>query len=331
VISPENEPGNGSGDVWSNADFDGLISTSLGPTVGFGSSYNLPIAMPEFETPFQLETVQSCGGAPNCDFHSACTSDSNCLKYVQYAVQHGYGGMWPFGDPSGTGAHFQPIPAAFGTLPSNTMHAWVTENNDSLSKTYNCDGEDPPWDPSIADGLAWAENIHDFIVGENGSAWMYWNLSSTHPGGGPNGCNDGLTGATFSKPKRFYTVGNWSKFVRPGWVRIDSTSNPAEGIYVTAFKEVSSGNFAIVAINQNSSSASVSFSLSGFPSVTTVTPTLTSSNANLADQAGASVSNGAFSYSLPAASVTTFHGNASATASSPTKPNAPTGLATTVR
>jgi glucuronoarabinoxylan endo-1,4-beta-xylanase len=140
--------------------------------------------------------------------------------------------------------------------------------------------------------------------------------------------NLGYWSETGQIPQRFYAVGNWAKFVRPGWVRIDATANPAPGIYITAFKETSSGKFAIVAINQNSSPANVDFSLSGFLSLTSVTPTLTSANVNLVDQANANVSSDAFTYLLPATSVVTFHGTASSSASKAPAP--PTNLTVSV-
>jgi hypothetical protein len=90
----------------------------------------------------------------------------------------------------------------------------------------------------------------------------------------------------------------------------------------------SSGKFAIVAVNRNSSPANVDFSISGFPSVTSVTPTLTSASANLVDQADVNVSNDAFAYSLPATSVVTFHETASSSSSK--APAAPTNLTVSV-
>ena len=116
------------------------------------------------------------------------------------------------------------------------------------------------YDPSIADAVVWAHNIHDFLTVANASAWMYWNLASYDS----IEYNDGLTDYFFNPAKRFYAVGNWSKFVRSGWTRIGATPSPAAGIYLTAFKEDSSGNFAIVAVNQNSTSANLTVSLTGF-------------------------------------------------------------------
>jgi len=167
------------------------------------------------------------------------------------------------------------------------------------------------WDPSIADGLVWARSIHDYLTISNVSLWNYWELADCCPTETGAPFNDGLTLADLSTTsKRFYVVGNWSKFVRAGWVRIGATANPVTGVFVTAFNQSSSGGFAIIAINNNSSKTSVTFSLSGFPtSPSSVTPWITSSTLSLAQQSNVSVSDGSFTYTLPAYSITSFIGN----------------------
>jgi O-glycosyl hydrolase len=208
-------------------------------------------------------------------------------------------------------------PDSFPTSAPNVygLHYWQTEVSD-----------DQATDDSMTSGLNYALSIHDYIANAGASSYNYWLLDCTGSFESSdkvpyNWC---LNDSSGNITKRAYAMGNWSKYVRPGWVRIDATVNPAPGIYITAFKDASSGNFAIVAINQNSSPANVNFSLSGFPSVTSVTPALTSASVNLVDQSNTSVSGGTFSYSLPATSVVTFHGTSSS--SSPTTPLPPTSL-----
>jgi glucuronoarabinoxylan endo-1,4-beta-xylanase len=234
------------------------------------------------------------------DFTTACLNDSGCAQYISIAAGHGYG--YPF------------TPTAYSPGTAGGLHLWMSETSDSSS-----------YDASISNALIMAENIHDFLTVANVSGYEWWELAYQSSAG-----NFGLTDSSFNPAKRFYAEGNWSKYVRPGWVRIDATVSPAPGVYITAFKETSSGSFAIVAINQNSSPVNVDFSLSGFPSVTSVTPALTSASVNLVDQAIANVSSNAFSYSLPATSVVTFHGTASSSSSSPTAPAPPANLTATV-
>jgi len=102
-----------------------------------------------------------------------------------------------------------------------------------------------------------------------------------------------------------YTIGNFSKFIRPGWVRIGATANPVGGVYVSAYKDPSSGNFAIVAINQNGTAVPLNFVLNGFAAAS-VTPWVTSASLDLAQQPSISAGGGALSGTLLASSVTTF-------------------------
>src|ERR1700733_7442055 len=312
AISPINEPNTTSS---SPADVDTFIASYLLPAM-VAAGLNIPLVMPEFPVWFTT------------DFVTPCMEDANCKPYVGAVAGHAYGGgtVDGFGPVAGvaccTTYATNPVPSAAAGEP-----VWMTEAEGGFSGPCTTDPSATIADNSMADALVWAHNIHDFLTVAGGSNWMYWNLAdeSDHP---LPDCNDGLTTSTYTPAQRYYAVGNWSKFVRNGWVRIDATASPASGIYVTAFKDSSSGNFAIVAINQNSSPATVSYSLAAFPSVTSVTPTVTSASIDLVDQVNVTVSGGAFSYSLPATSVTTFRGNASASA--PTIPLPPTNLTESV-
>ena len=251
---------------------------------------------------------------------STCFNDPNCGQYVTIASGHGYGN----GKLDGTGVGYCSAYAASPPSSVGSRRISITKVNGGFTKETS---NDPilVYDPSITDAMVWAKNIHDFLTVANASAWMYWNLASYSP----IEYNDGLTDYNFNPAKRFFVVGNWSKYVRSGRIRIGATSNPASRIYVTAFKDPSSGNIAIVAVNENSSSTTLTFSLGGFPTVASVTPTLTSGSADLVDQAPVNISDASFSYSLPGTSVVTFHSTSSSV--STTKPPAPTSLTATVQ
>ncbi|MGO9842877.1 MAG: glycoside hydrolase family 30 beta sandwich domain-containing protein [Candidatus Acidiferrales bacterium] len=159
------------------------------------------------------------------------------------------------------------------------------------------------FDPSIGTALTFAQQIHSSMT-LGWAAWCFWTWHSSNP-------NQQLIDiSTGTVSKTLYAMGQWSKFVRPGWVHIDSTANPQTGVYVTAFKS-SSGSYAVVAINTNHSATSQTFTFSGFPSTTSITPWVTSSTLSLATQPAVAVEGDSFSFSLPAESVTTFVGAAS--------------------
>jgi hypothetical protein len=103
-----------------------------------------------------------------------------------------------------------------------------------------------------------------------------------------------------------FTVGNYSRFVRPGYYRIGVSNNAFTSI--SAYKDTNSGSFAIVAINSSFTTVTQIFNLASFPAVGSVTPWITSSNLSLASQSAISVTNSAFTCVLPALSVVTFVG-----------------------
>jgi glucuronoarabinoxylan endo-1,4-beta-xylanase len=168
---------------------------------------------------------------------------------------------------------------------------WETE----VSTTDSYDG-------SIGNGLYWGQKINDFMTVASANAWHYWVL--LNPGTSDNG---GLLGPSNEATKRLYVMGNFSKFVRPGYYRIGTSGSPVSGVSISAYKDPSSGKFAIVAINHNSSQVTLDYVLNGF-TANTITPWVTSGTYDLAAQPSIPVGGNSFSATLPASSVTTFVG-----------------------
>jgi glucuronoarabinoxylan endo-1,4-beta-xylanase len=100
-------------------------------------------------------------------------------------------------------------------------------------------------------------------------------------------------------------MGNYSRFVRPGFVRIDATSAPSTGVTLTAYKDSTLTKIVLVAINTNTSATSQAFSISGTVP-TKVTPWITDATRDLVAQSSQTLTSGSFTYSLPATSVTTL-------------------------
>jgi len=274
-ISIQNEPDycpTYDGALMSAAQFDTFIKGYLGPTLAEAGQNSVQVIMPE---------TSRWGDLPS--YTTTTLQDTSAAPYVGIVASHDYDDFDCAGDPSG---------CAYATAQNMGKHLWETE----ISESSSCDA-------SITDALSWAEEMHNWLTIANANAWNYWWLIDYNN----SGDNEGLICSDGTVRKALYAIGNWSKFVRPGWVRIEAMANPATDVYVDAFKDPSTNSFAIVAINANSSATEVNFSLSGFPSVTSVTPAVTSASDNLVDQARIGVSGGTFSYSLPATSVVTFH------------------------
>jgi len=158
-----------------------------------------------------------------------------------------------------------------------------------------------PYDGSIDNGLHWANQIHNLLTIGQVNAWHYWWLI---PGIGDN---ESLVGPNGLPAKRMYAVGQFSRFIRPGYYRIGADNNGA--LSISAYKDPASGNFAIVTINNNAWAFTQTFDLAGFNCVR-VTPWITSGTLSLAAQPAINLTNASFTCTLPAASVVTFVGQA---------------------
>ena len=175
----------------------------------------------------------------------------------------------------------------YGTTPwvySNALnhgkHVWMTEH-------YN-NGMD------IGTALTDAKECSD-CMNSQWSAYIWWYAFFS------GAACDLVNGST--PQLNGYALGQFARFVRPGCVMVSTTYNPSSSVYVTAYKN--GGTIVIVAINQGGSSVSQPFTLQNV-SVSTMTPTVTSSSANMAQGSSINVSSGSFTATLPAQSITTF-------------------------
>jgi glucuronoarabinoxylan endo-1,4-beta-xylanase len=185
----------------------------------------------------------------------------------------------------------------------NTLHApdghglqlWQTEDS-SQEASYNGD---------MADALRWASKIHAFLTVAQVNAWHWWFLSDGSAFG--NGTdNAALTDYHLHYPRRAYVTGQWSKFVRPGWKRVDvSYSGPLE---ISAFNDPSGRDFAIVVINSNRAGIRQTIDIGALNSLSVV-PWITSESKSLAPQPPITVVQGKFTWDIPGQSVVTFVGS----------------------
>ena len=98
--------------------------------------------------------------------------------------------------------------------------------------------------------LATGKEIHDCMA-SNFNAYLWWYLRRFY---GPL-AEDG------SVSQRGYVMSHFSRFVRPGWYRVEADSTPAQGVFVSAFRDTESAT--IVIINRNPSAQSLSLVFEG--------------------------------------------------------------------
>ncbi|MFF7656717.1 glycoside hydrolase family 30 beta sandwich domain-containing protein [Streptomyces sp. NPDC007983] len=138
------------------------------------------------------------------------------------------------------------------------------------------------------------EHVHRALVDADFQAYVWWYIRRSY---GPMR-EDGRIS------KRGANLAHFAKFVRPGYVRINATSNPQPNLYVSAYKGGNS-KVVVIAINKGTSTVSQPFTLVNNTS-SSASSWLTDASRNLAPRGAINVSNGSFTSELPARSVTTF-------------------------
>jgi glucuronoarabinoxylan endo-1,4-beta-xylanase len=151
----------------------------------------------------------------------------------------------------------------------------------------------------ISGAMAIAKEINDSLSVANYNAYVWWWV---HDWPAEN-FSFALIDANANDKSAGYAMAQYSKFVRPGYLRYNSTCSPSSNVYVTAYG--GSGHHVIVAINMGSAAVNQPFTIQG-TTVSSLTPFRTSASQNLAQLANVTVSNGTFTYSLPGQSITTF-------------------------
>lgn len=157
-------------------------------------------------------------------------------------------------------------------------------------------------------GLAWAQLINDALVTGQVNAWIAWRGVSE--GGQDDGLIDQETTSGHGDhviSKRLWTLGNYSKFVRPGMVRFALAGTPPTNVSASFFKDPTSNNIAIPVINTNVTGTAFTVALDPTSKCQVATPWLTDATHNLT--AGTPIvipASKVISTTLAASSVTTF-------------------------
>ncbi|MFJ8578358.1 carbohydrate-binding protein [Micromonospora sp. NPDC093277] len=144
------------------------------------------------------------------------------------------------------------------------------------------------------EALSVAENIHHAMADAQFQAYVWWYIRRSY---GPI-----LEDGTISK--RGYMMGHYTKFVRPGDVRVEATKEAQPGVLTSAYLGAD-GKVTVVAINTNTTAAEQRIHLVG-TSASAIDAWVTDADRNLEKFPAPRVTGNHFTASLPAQSVTTF-------------------------
>jgi glucuronoarabinoxylan endo-1,4-beta-xylanase len=136
----------------------------------------------------------------------------------------------------------------------------------------------------------------------NMNAYVWWYLRQP-------GCNLMNTGGSLKK--KGYTMAQFSKFVRPGFVRVDATYQPKTNVLLVAFKGKELNTMVVVNLNKTAQSLTFNFKND---TITGVKKYVTSRNKNLVDEGVINSSGNSFTDNLEAQSITTYVTQNTATA-----------------
>jgi glucuronoarabinoxylan endo-1,4-beta-xylanase len=224
------------------------------------------------------ETMNACGFTKYFD---AIKNDSAAWNAVSIFASHEYG---------------------CGTLPSQPSIAaagkeyWETEVDTGA-------GRGDSTGDGIASALPMATTIHNDLTKANLNAWHIWWLYNAS---GNGGCLYDTSTNVWTK--RLWVLGNYARFVRPGFMRVSTSGTVPSGVYVSAYLNPADGTVVVVAINTNTSATPLSLYVSGVVPCS-ITPWVTSASDSLAAKSAITVSNARLSATLDAQSVTSFVGS----------------------
>jgi O-glycosyl hydrolase len=181
------------------------------------------------------------------------------------------------------------------------------------------------YDPTIVGGLALSDIVYKDFAVTGDSAFHWWVALASGigcaPAGNPgcatsvnsSGWNDALIyydpnfasngNQTLYMTKRYYALGQYSRFIRPGAVRYPVNGAPS-GVQVLAFD--AGGRWTVVVNNLNTTSAPLNLHFNARNNISANAAFRTSATENLAAVGLPSVSGGTVTATLPARSITTY-------------------------
>ncbi|GIH17204.1 glycoside hydrolase [Rugosimonospora africana] len=241
----------------------------------------------------------------------AWMSASGVSPYVATLAHHTYD--WP---DDGTMTNLQSMSRLYGK-PS-----WATE---ICCHTSMSGGFAAQYDPTIVGALPMANEIYRDFALTNDTQFHWFEALSNSIGCDPStsstcattkntsGWNDGLIyyDPNYAKDgnqalyptKRYYVLGQYSKFIRPGSVRFAVTGTPSG---VSALATSNSGKWTVVVTNVDTATQSFHVHFNALEDITATAAYRTSATQNIAPVGLPAVSDGVASLTVPGQSVTTY-------------------------
>lgn len=280
TIEPFNEPSNGWW-CWGNNQEGTYMSASDQSSV-----------ILEIQSSLDSRNLDTEIAATDSNNYDLVATEYNALSAAARAEldqinAHGYAGS----DPEPIQKH----------VAANDMRFWQSEWGPADWGGYSINSE-------LEAALELATRVNNDLSYVKANGWLYWQaVEDNTRGDGPGFWGliqaplDG-SAQTYDIQKQFYTLGQYSKFIRPGYLIIDA----GNGKTVAAF-DPDNDKLVLVTYNDTSESLPMSFDLSRFTTTgASAQVWRTSSTENLAQLSSIAISNGLLNATVPSNSVTTF-------------------------
>lgn len=200
----------------------------------------------------------------------------------------------------------------YGTPKANFYYPLAYEKNKEIWMTEHLLGSGKPEDNTWALAMELADEIN-LSMDARMSAFVYWYIRRFY----------GLINDSGNITDKGYVMSQFSKFIRPGAHRVECNFNSASRVNTTAYN--SDSNLVVVVVNHNSAPVTLNFNINNLiPGIDAMTQFTTTETKRLVNDGELSLSNGSFTATVDAKSITTFtsdpskggkHGNLSPIAS----------------
>lgn len=182
---------------------------------------------------------------------SAIYEDKDAIDSVDIIASHYYRGR----------------PYVFEGAKKNNKKIWLTETSETIFRGTG-----------FKDGVTWSRYIHNFLTNADINAFIFW-LGAAYKNN-----NESLIRLTdkdnYIDAKRLYSFGNFSKFIKPGYKRIEITENPTGNLHLSAYKNDKTGDFVVVALNDGQNNETIDLTFEGVK-LNKLTPHITNDKYNL--------------------------------------------------
>lgn len=289
AISPVNEPNyeaNWNSCKWSPEQLADFIANYMGPTFE-KQAVNPQIIFGELAqwSTLVLGTFNVVSAKKYAE--NVMEANPDVLKYADIAAGHGY--------------NIPRIPYEFPIVPYDKavdqgLKVWLTEISSALDN----------YDGSMDNAIHWAEVFHKYLTNAHVNAVCWWT------GARYTDTNESLIKleqGNFQIPKRFYTYGNYTRYVKVGskQIRTDKPISTTGKLLLTAFKN--NQESVMVAVNKSKEPITTTIQVKGGRPIGELKAYITDAEQNWKESTITKDESNMYPITVPAMSVVTYVGS----------------------